>query len=789
MLREYQFLSLITALAVGGFIGLSALSCRAQDDLAENANTVALLVAAGSAQSAGNLEDAGFLFFSAQARYQIDKQVYPPVGKGGNSPGVLKASLSFAVGQSIIPAVTGDPTVYANVIARLSKWTPEFGKDYDPGWEFEKSLGQEAAEDIVAATRKAMLTPLQHKAKLLGNEEYRALTEVVGEAQAVERRYWAAVEANRGLDGIAEELKEKLATATAKKKTAAKRMKEIEWELNPGSRWHAVVNWKAEDYFEDPQIIKLCQAIEQNDVAEMKRLIAAGVDVNTSGKDGMTLLLWAFPDRKVKRFQCLLEHGANPNVYFESDFSVGHRPFHPYPEGSQFFDDRGCHAGQTVTHLACRSPVIEYMQLVMAHGGEPNLVDKKTKETPFDVIISRTMPEKLKRVQLLIEKGANPNLLCSYRGGYPVVLAAQSHAYDAALALLKAGADPNLAKPRDDRTLVHWVLMHEEYVPFSDAKRNSDYHALVRWLKENNSPFERAKADLNRKGRLWGKDKRRQGDEELAKLEALGKVQAQKRLEKLRAIKASDSEIPKSASDWVKSLDDKLLQKIELSKDPDAKVFVMHHAMSVGGQSNEQEPWITVFADGKIVCRSRMSQAAKPVESKLNADERNWLLHLAVNECRLLERNSGDYKVKNRRLGKGSFRYLVTVKSGSNQLELPQAALVVKSLRRKLDLDGFKELHGYVGTIANRVHLGDEEETKKILKAVNKELEAKHPELPSFQLHHLSMADCGDGIRFVCTFNRKIDLGDRQVEEVTAFYVLEGDEAKVRVNVRKYTKG
>ena len=764
-------------------------TCCANDSHVETTNTIALMVAAGAAQSSGNTEEAGFLFYAAQARYQIDKQVYPPVGKGGNSPGVLKASMSFAVGQAIVPAVTGDPTVYAKVIDRLSKWTPRFVKDYNPGWEFENALGQEAAEEVVAATRKAMLSPLQQKAKLLGNQEYRDLTTVVGDAQAVERRYWAAVEANRGLDGVADELKEELAAATAKKKTAAKRMMEIEWELNEDSRWHTVVNWKAKDYFEEPGIIKLCVAIEKNDVVEMEQLIAAGADVNTTGKDGMTLLLWAFPDRKVERFRCLLEHGANPNVFFESDFGVGNRPFHPYPEGGKFFDDSGCHAGQTVTHLACRSPVLEYIQLVMAHGGEPNLVDKKTKETPFDIIMSRSMPEKLERVQLLLEKGANPNRLCEYRGGYPVVLATQSHSYDAALALLKGGADPNLAKPRDSRTLVHWVLMHEEHVPFSDAKQDSDYHALVSWLKENNAPLERAAADLNRKGRPWGKEKRRQRDEEFAKLEALRKVKEQERLEKLKAIRAADSDRQESAVDWVKALDDDSLQQIGMPKESDVKVFVMHHGMSLGGQSKEQEPWVTVFANGRIVCRSRMSQASKPVESKLDADELKWLLHLAVNECRLLERNSEDYEVKKSRLGKGSFRYSVTVNSGKNQLELPQAALVVKSMRRKLDLDSFKKLHDYVGKIANRIHLGDEDEAKKILETVNRELEAKHSELPKFRLHHLSMADRGDGSRFVCSFNRVIDLGDRQFEEVTAYYVLEDEQPQVRLNVRRYYKG
>ena len=59
----------------------------------------------------------------------------------------------------------------------------------------------------------------------------------------------------------------------AKRKTgnAATRMKEIEWEMIPESRWHAQLGWKAEDYFHDQKVLALCRAIEANDVAEMER--------------------------------------------------------------------------------------------------------------------------------------------------------------------------------------------------------------------------------------------------------------------------------------------------------------------------------------------------------------------------------------------------------------------------------------------------------------------------------------------------------------------------------------
>ena len=292
---------------------------------------------------------------------------------------------------------------------------------------------------IVARTRKAVLGPLEAEATLTQNQDYLRLSKDLTAANnLVERIQKQMLEEANGKP-ISDQTTKDFEEANAKKIAIARQMKEIEWQQIPDSRWHAQVGWKAEDYFKDPQIIALCRAIEANDVTEMERLIAAGADVNTIGKDGMTLLLWAFPDQKLERFECLLRDGANPNVFFESDFGVGIRPFHPVPGGRSFFPDRGCHAGQSVMHLAAQAPTIDYLQLVMSHGGDANLVDKKTEEIPLDLVTDGNFYADMKdRIEMLLAHNAELNRYCHYRLTYPVMEAVQGHQYDVALMMLKA---------------------------------------------------------------------------------------------------------------------------------------------------------------------------------------------------------------------------------------------------------------------------------------------------------------------------------------------------------------
>lgn len=213
--------------------------------------------------------------------------------------------------------------------------------------------------------------------------------------------------------------------------------------LLPGRTIHQKCGWKAEDYFDDPQVIALCRAIEASDLAEMERLVKAEANVNAQGKGKMTPLLWAYPDNRLPRFRWLLEHGADQNVVVESDFNSRNY----------------ITPGDSVTVIACQTSFPGYFDAVFDHGGDPNqpcvqllgLGDQTHNESPLNAVIGtlgRKPEEKVKQVMRLIALGADMNALNP--AATPVMEAVLwPGQFDLALLMLEAGAD--FRKYMDDR--------------------------------------------------------------------------------------------------------------------------------------------------------------------------------------------------------------------------------------------------------------------------------------------------------------------------------------------------
>src|SRR5689334_17956907 len=99
--NRYAFLAIVLISPVG-LLGCFQSGGKITIEQANRMNAFELLTAAGKARAN---EDAAFLFFAAQMRFQIDMQVFPPVQTGADSPNVLKSALSFTIGSRVGPLI------------------------------------------------------------------------------------------------------------------------------------------------------------------------------------------------------------------------------------------------------------------------------------------------------------------------------------------------------------------------------------------------------------------------------------------------------------------------------------------------------------------------------------------------------------------------------------------------------------------------------------------------------------------------------------------------------------
>ncbi|BCU67858.1 hypothetical protein HS7_12950 [Sulfolobales archaeon HS-7] len=107
--------------------------------------------------------------------------------------------------------------------------------------------------------------------------------------------------------------------------------------------------------------------------------------------------------------------------------------------------------GFTPIHLAVISGRLEMVEILLQHGGDPNVLSKSSRElpellTPLQTAIISRAPEKYDITRTLIRYGANVNLFKSNSDigmGPPVIMAIAKKDYTMVKLLLDNGADVN----------------------------------------------------------------------------------------------------------------------------------------------------------------------------------------------------------------------------------------------------------------------------------------------------------------------------------------------------------
>jgi ankyrin repeat protein len=207
-------------------------------------------------------------------------------------------------------------------------------------------------------------------------------------------------------------------------------------------------------------------AARDADVAEVKKLLAAGSDVNAAEADGTSALLWAAHQGSPELVSVLLGAGADPNA--ANNFGVT-----PLLEASRYGD------AATVKALL--------------DGGADVAGAAREGETP---LMAAARAGSVEAVKLLVERGADVNAAESLQEQTALMWAAAEGHVEVVGALLDAKADPNRKAraselttrstradyPSGGFTALHWAV------------RNGD-EAVVRRLVQGGADLDLTNAD------------------------------------------------------------------------------------------------------------------------------------------------------------------------------------------------------------------------------------------------------------------------------------------------------
>src|SRR6056297_301077 len=175
----------------------------------------------------------------------------------------------------------------------------------------------------------------------------------------------------------------------------------------------------AEELFGSEQIISLAHAVGKSSCDEIEAAVSAGVDINFKGYEGATLLYYAFRERKLAAFECMIRLGSDVNQY------LGETP---------------------LLAIAAGRPDSAYLSALLRGGADPNLRGRSTQKPALFGAIEGG----LNNISILLDHGADPNaVVVRSESRYEVALegvtapmyAAVARRVDALLFLVENGAD------------------------------------------------------------------------------------------------------------------------------------------------------------------------------------------------------------------------------------------------------------------------------------------------------------------------------------------------------------
>lgn len=199
----------------------------------------------------------------------------------------------------------------------------------------------------------------------------------------------------------------------------------------------------------------LIEAAHEDDLAEVKAQLAAGVSIDEANRYGVTALSLACQNGNAEMVAALLKAGADANYRLPGKVTLLHTASRTGVVGCvQSLLKAGAEVNvreknqQTPLMWAAAAGHLEVVRELLSHEAE----FKKSLKSGFTPLLFAVRQGHLEVVQLLIEKGADVTAASKVQRGLkksmssgtaPLILAIENGHFDLAAFLLTAGADPN----------------------------------------------------------------------------------------------------------------------------------------------------------------------------------------------------------------------------------------------------------------------------------------------------------------------------------------------------------
>ncbi|MEN1942021.1 ankyrin repeat domain-containing protein [Luteimonas sp. MJ174] len=208
--------------------------------------------------------------------------------------------------------------------------------------------------------------------------------------------------------------------------------------------------------FTDPQLAPLADAALRGD-ADTLCAGLAGVNPDTPGKDGTSLLQLAVAAGQPATVAALLDAGADPNRQSPG----GGGPMH----AAAFGDD----------------PTL--LRALLDHGGNPDLRNSVTGETP---LVRAILGRGDAQVKMLLDAGADPGA-ADGNGATPLHAAGSINAGAVVMLLLESGAPAHATNSAGDTFQPYYFQLSESLLT---ARARGERQAVIDWLRAHDVPLE-----------------------------------------------------------------------------------------------------------------------------------------------------------------------------------------------------------------------------------------------------------------------------------------------------------